>query len=532
MSGADARPPVFIIVCKNTRIAKVVYEWLADDVCPTGIPSAKLEHFRNRDGQAYTIRVDSKVVEETDALEGAKGGEARWMRFTLDTVGRRAWPTDRQGRPMYLEGFEALTEKLGRPLAPPGRDVRCIVSVGMLTEGWDCNTVAHIIGLRPFMSQLLCEQVVGRGLRRASYETDDEGKFGEEVAKVLGVPFEVIPFKANRMAAPPPRVKRHHVHALPNKAELEIRFPRVEGYHQAIRNRLSVDWARAPELVIEPGRIPPEVEVKGLSLNNQGRLSLSGPGRVDDVTLRAFRAGRRMQELAFDMARSFTREYARQGEVDLPPHVLFPQLVPIITRYIDEKVRAVPPADKKDLFLSPWYGWLIEQLRGVIGGDAAADAAPEAPIYDETRGPGSTAEVSFWTSREDVCEANKSHVNYIVPDTQRWEQSAAFYIDRHPAVRAFVKNAGLGFAIPYLHNGEQHDYVPDFIIRLIGDAERYLILETKGYDPLENVKRAAAERWAKAVTADGKFGTWAYAVARRPDDVGARIDQSGLAGPS
>ena len=98
------------------------------------------------------------------------------MRFTLDTVGKRDWPRDEQGRPVYPEGFEELATKLERPLHPPGRDVRCIVSVGMLTEGWDCNTVTHIVGLRPFMSQLLCEQVVGRGLRRASYDLTEDGQ--------------------------------------------------------------------------------------------------------------------------------------------------------------------------------------------------------------------------------------------------------------------------------------------------------------------------------------------------------------------
>ena len=133
---------------------------------------------------------------------------------------------------------------------PPGRDVRCIVSVGMLTEGWDCQTVTHIVGLRPFMSQLLCEQVVGRGLRRASYEVGPDGKFTEEVAKVFGVPFEVIPFKANKQGAPPPAVKRYHVHALPAKEQFEIRFPRVEGYTQAIRNRVTVNWPAVPVLVV------------------------------------------------------------------------------------------------------------------------------------------------------------------------------------------------------------------------------------------------------------------------------------------
>jgi type III restriction enzyme len=199
----EIRQPVFIIVCKTTQLAKVLYEWLAEDKAPAGIPSAKIEGFRNRDGLINTIRVDSKVVHETDT-EGAKSDESRWMRFTLDTVGKQAWPLDRQGRPLYPEGFEELAQKLDRPLHPPGRDVRCIVSVAMLTEGWDCTTVTHIVGLRPFMSQLLCEQVVGRALRRARQVLGPDGRFDEEVAKVFGVPFEVIPFKATQGTAPPP----------------------------------------------------------------------------------------------------------------------------------------------------------------------------------------------------------------------------------------------------------------------------------------------------------------------------------------
>ncbi len=255
----DPRPPVFILVCKNTQIAKVLYEWLAEDKAPTGIPPVKIESFKNN-GRQHTIRVDSKVVHESDSGE-SKNDEVRWMRFTLDTVGKLAWPADRVGRPIYPEGFKELAEKLERPDHPPGRDVRCIVSVGMLTEGWDCNTVTHIIGLRPFMSQLLCEQVVGRGLRRASYELGPDDKLTEEVAKVFGVPFEVIPFKSSPQGQPKPKAKRFHVHAVPGKAQYEIKFPRVEGYTQAIRNRVTVNWTTVPSLILEPGRIPPEVDV-------------------------------------------------------------------------------------------------------------------------------------------------------------------------------------------------------------------------------------------------------------------------------
>jgi type III restriction enzyme len=465
------------------------------------------------------------VVHETDSDAG-KSDESRWMRFTLDTVGKTAWPNDSQGRAIYPEGYEELANKLDRPLHPPGRDIRCIVSVGMLTEGWDCSTVTHIIGLRPFMSQLLCEQVVGRGLRRANYEPGEDGLMTEEVAKVFGVPFEVVPFKATPHGKPPPPVKRYHVHALPERAHLQIRFPRVEGYTQAIRNRVTVDWKNIPSLIIKPDQIPPEVEVKGLNLNNRGRPSLLGPGRVDQVTLNERRSKLRIQELVFDVARTLTRDFIEQRGSEVPSQVLFPQLAAIVARYVQEEVVATPPADLRDLHFAPYYGWLVEVLVESIRPDAANGEAPEVPRYEHTRGPGSTADVDFWTSR-DVREVNRSHLNYVVADTKRWEQSAAYFIDTHQAVKSFVKNSGLGFAIPYLHNGQMHDFVPDFIIRLNSPDERYLILETKGYDPLKEVKCAAAERWVNAVNSDGKVGAWAFSIAEHPSEVTRILAKAG-----
>lgn len=521
----DPRPPVFILVCKNTKIAKVIYEWLADDVQPAGIPPAAIPGFRNTPDRTNTIRVDSKVVQETDT-DSAKSDETRWMRLTLDTVGKVDWPKDRQGRPIYPEGFEELAKKLGRPLHPPGRDVRCIVSVGMLTEGWDCNTVKHIVGLRPFMSQLLCEQVVGRGLRRVSYDLIEGDRFAEEVAKVFGVPFEIVPFKANPQGPRPPREKRHHVRAVPGKEQYRIGIPRVEGYTRAIRNRVTVNWDNAPPLALDPGRIPPEVEMKATVPNNQGRPSLVGPGRLEDVTLNPYRRGRRFQELVFDLSRALTQECIRSGSCEVPAHALFPQVAAIVGRYLAERVRVVRPAEITDVFLSPYYGWVIERLTEAIQPDTSQGESPEIPKYEANRGPIQTDNVDFWTSR-DVREVVRSHVNYVVADTRRYEQQAAYYIDRHAAAAAFVKNDGLGFAIPYLHNGQMHDYMPDFVIRLRGNGEasHHLILETKGFDPLEEVKKAAAERWAAAVNAEGSYGTWTYTVARRPDSIPETLRQ-------
>jgi type III restriction enzyme len=395
--------------------------------------------------------------------------------------------------------------------------VRCIVSVGMLTEGWDCNTVTHIVGLRPFMSQLLCERVVGRGLRRSSYEVGDGGKLTEEVAKVFGVPFEIIPFKENKGGAGP-SVMRHHIHALPEKVGFEIKYPRVDGYRQAIRNRVTIDWSAAPTLTIDPMKIPPEVEVKAIIPSNQGRPSLSGPGKLEKVDLNPYRSGRRFQELVFEMAAELTREYVNRRECEAPAHVLFPQMRQIVDRYLREKVRPLPPAQTIDVFCSPYYGWVIEHLRDAIKPDVSQGEAPIVPIYESRRGPGSTAEVDFWTSRE-VREVVRSHVNYVVADTKTWEESAAYFIDTSDLVDAFVKNAGLGFAIPYFHNGEAHDYMPDFIVRLKTEPPLHLIIEVKGYDERAEVKAQAAQKWVDAVNADRTFGRWAYVVAKKPSDV-------------
>ena len=338
------------------------------------------------------------------------------------------------------------------------------------------------------------------------------------MAQVFGVPFEVIPFKANPQGPGKRREKRYHVHAVPEKEQYEIRFPRVEGYTQAIRNRVSVDWPNVPRLKLLPDWIPPEVEMKGLSVNNKGRQSLSGPGRISLADLEAFRSKRRLQELVFEFARALSREYVAQPRCGAPAHVLFPQVVRIVQRYLADKVQVHPPANIKDLFLAPYYGWLVEILVEHIHPDTSQGETPEVPRYEASRGPGSTAEVDYWTSREPR-EVVHCHVNYLVPDTQRWEQSAGYFIDTHRAVDAFVKNAGLGFAIPYLYNGQMHDYMPDFVVRLKTDPSLYLILETKGFDPLEEVKRAAAERWVAAVNADGTYGQWRYALAKRPTEV-------------
>ncbi|MBI4610054.1 MAG: DEAD/DEAH box helicase family protein [Candidatus Rokubacteria bacterium] len=509
-------PPVFIIVCRDTKLARVVYEWITGEAAGSPRP---LEEFLSRDGKEYTVRVDSRVVEEISSGV-AKSDESRRLRFVLDTIGKTAWPGGRLPEE-YLELCEKMNRKAaeegGRridPAIPPGRDVRCIVSVAMLTEGWDATTVTHIVGLRPFESQLLCEQVVGRGLRRSQYHDLTV----EEVAKVYGVPFELIPLKATPGGAPAPPPKVHHVYAVsPDRDHLEIRFPRVEGYTFRIKSRVRVEWERVPTLSVDPLNIPDEVRLIGLSTELGSRLSLMGPGRADDVSLDAWRRTKRIQELEFELASALTKRYAKGPTCEVPAHALFPQMLSIVRQFLKDRVSPVGRTDRKDVFLDPYFSWAVATLAEAIVPDDAG--SPEVPRYEAHRGAGSTREVDFWTSKP-VRETQRSHLNYVVMDTDRWEQSAAFYLDTDPHVVAFVKNFNLGFAIPYTHNGEAREYLPDFLARLQtnGTEVATLILETKGYDPLSAVKEAAARRWVAAVNAEGSYGRWTYRLIKSPTD--------------
>ena len=465
-----------------------------------------VEEFRNRDGREHTVRVDSRVVEDL-ATGVAKSDESRRLRFVLATIGKTAWPG---GAPP--EEYLDLVEKMRVDASiPPGRDVRCIVSVAMLTEGWDATTVTHIVGLRPFESQLLCEQVIGRGLRRSQYHDLTV----EEVAKVYGVPFELIPLKATPgTPTPPPRV--HHVYALsPERDHLEIRFPRVEGYTQRISAQVQVAWDRVPPLALDPTKVPDETLVQALMTDRGSELSLLGPGKPAHVTLDAWRETKRLQEVEFELARALTRRHVGDPACNVPVQALFPQMLGVARQFLRERVQPLGHRDRRDVLLNPYFSDAVEGLGGAVGSDGAD--SHEVPRYEASRGAGSTREVDSWTSKP-VRETQRSHLNFVVADTEKWEQTAAFYLETDPHVIAYVKNVNLGFAIPYGHGGVTREYLPDFLVRVQEDGREVgtLILETKGYDPLKHAKISAAQRWVEAVNAEGSHGRWTYRIVSDP----------------
>lgn len=520
-------PPVFIIVCRDTALAKELYEWLANGSSTYG---ASPEQFRNAPGREWTVRVDSKVAEDI-AEGGGKNDEARRLRFLLETVGKTAWPGNKV-REEYTalvdrHNHKALDDDEGGLMTldasvPPGRDVRCIISVAMLSEGWDATTVTHVVGLRPFGSQLLCEQVVGRALRRTSYAVDEAtGFFREETAKVFGVPFELIPFKVGGGAQQPPTPPANQIYAVPDKAQYEITFPVVEGYTDPGITRLAIDWLRVSTLVLDPMAVPDITLVRGLATND-GALAAYGPGAAEVVTLDQWRARVRVQQVAFTIARVLVQQWQQERGDAIPMHRLFPQMLAYAQQYLLTKLDCRGNRAPQDVALNPYFQQAVGILFDALQAVDESGKALERPII--TPGPAgmrSSKHVEFYSGRQ-PWPVQKCHLNAMVADTMTWEQAAATALDAHTAVARWVKNDHLGFVVPYRKDGTRRHYLPDFIVELVGGAR--LIVEIKGQLGDAEIKFAAAERWCQAVNNDGRFGRWTYRMVRQPPDLMKVLD--------
>jgi type III restriction enzyme len=520
-SRTDDVPPVFIIVCRDTTIAKALYAWLAEGDLQYG---AGVSEFRNQPGREMTVRIDSKVGE--DIAAGGTQDETRRLRFVLETVGKTTWPGNK-----VPADYGALVERNNRkalesdetglvtidPNVPPGRDVRCIISVSMLSEGWDATTVTHVVGLRPFGSQLLCEQVVGRALRRTSYVVDSETKlFTEETAQVFGVPFELIPFKVEGGKPQPPSPPANHIYADDEKAEYEIEFPVVEGYSDRGIVKVTVDWDRVGDLPLDPREVPDDVLLKGL-VTHDGALVPYGPGAETRVTLQDWRRNVRVQQVAFALARVLTQQWMRDRGDSIPAHRLFPQLLDVTTRFLAEKVVSVGTHMTKDVMINPYFSRAIAMLSNAMHVvDEGGESQEQPVIASGAAGLRSTRLVDFHTGKQPF-PVKKCHLNAAVFDTQIWEQQAATILDEHPRVHAWVKNDRLGFVVPYRKDGLPKRYFPDFLVGLEGRQK--LIVEIKGQAGDAKIKEAAAIRWCKAVNNDGRFGHWTYYLVWRADEL-------------
>ena len=512
------------------RAAKELHDWLANGASQYG---AAPEQFRNAPGREWTVRVDSKVAEDI-AEGGGKNDEARRLRFLLETIGKTAWPGNK-----VPEEYTALVDKHNHKAleddselvtldasTPPGRDVRCIISVAMLSEGWDATTVTHVVGLRPFGSQLLCEQVVGRALRRTSYAVDEAtGFFREETAKVFGVPFELIPFKVEGGAQQPPSPPANQIYAVQARAEYEIAFPVVEGYIDPGITRLSVDWGTVPTLVLNPMEVPDLTLVKGLTTQD-GALAAYGPGAAAVVSLEQWRAQVRVQQVAFTLAKVLAQQWVQERGNIITMHRLFPQLLGYAQRYLLEKVKPEGNRAAQDVALNPYFqkavGILIDALQPV---DDSGQNRERPVVSPGPAGERSTRHVEFFTGRT-PWPVQKCHLNAMVADTKTWEQAAATALDAHTAVRRWVKNDHLGFVVPYRKDGVRKSYLPDFIVELVS-GER-LVVEIKGQMGDAEIKAAAAHRWCNAVNNDARYGRWSYHLVTQPANLTRLLDKLAL----
>lgn len=530
-------PPVFIVVCRDTQVAKAVHNWLAYDEGGYGEPPAL---FRNVPGREVTVRIDSRVVEDIEA--GGTKDETRRLRFILDTVGKAEWPGRR-----VPEDWSELVRKHNEKVAnedndgslhwvdervPPGRDVRCIVSVSMLTEGWDANTVTHIVGLRPFGSQLLCEQVVGRALRRRSYalKTDGSEQFAEETAQVFGVPFELVPFKVRESRDPVDPPDPNHIYSVPEKSAYAITFPIVTGYQQRGRFEVTLDWARVPQVTLDPMHIPQTVELTSLTAS-EGALSAYGPGDRPTLSLQEWRAKYRDQQVAFRLAHKVMHRWQAEYGVDaVPTSKLFQAVLFAARRFLADPAKLVRKGDSQacDVLAVGHYeqaavGALFEAIRSSADGETH-----ELPVIPQgASGRGSTEYVDFHSTKP-IYAVQKCHLNAMVADTAKWEQSAAFALDTHPGVARWIKNDHLGFLIPYRKGDLSPKYTPDFIAVL--DNDLHLIVEVKGrYDDDADRKAKAAQRWVAAMNNLGEHGQWAYVVVEDPQTLGRVVNEHAAA---
>jgi type III restriction enzyme len=514
-SKADVgRPPVFIVVCSNTAVSKLVYDWIAGfdrpiahaqalvDGAQLAVPG-NLPLFSNVDGDRWktrpvTLLIDSMQLDRGDALDPAfKKAAAREIEeYKREYVAR--FP----GRSAdEIEDEDILREVLNT-VGKPGRlgaDIRCVVSVSMLTEGWDANTVTHILGIRAFGTQLLCEQVVGRALRRASYDPTPDGMFEPEYAEVLGVPFTFLATtgKGKARSVRPVLVVR----SLPERANLRLEFPRVIGYRfQMPAEQLRATFDEKSVLELSTREVPTQTELDPIV----GELNL----------LRLPLDQQRLNTVVFTVAKRVLDNYYRDEE-EAPRPWLFPQLVEITKRWLAECVRTGDGAYPQLLMLAEWSHAAAEKIhRAIVSGTAGAQRLlPVLRPYDSI---GSTDDVYFETTK--TCfDTDKSHVNRVAQDSG-WETELAAKLEGMPEVVSYVKNQGLNLKIPYSYEGRSANYVPDFLIRLrdresTGDDDLLtLLLEVSGEAKKEKQAKvaAAADLWIPAVNNWGGLGRWAF----------------------
>ena len=513
-AGLTVRP-CFILVCNNTSTSKLVYDYISgfrreNDDGSTSFQNGRLELFRNFDeyGNQYprprTLLIDSEQLESGDALD------RDFRKMAADEINRfRREIIERTGDRRQAEKIsdQDLLREVMNTVGKPGRlgdSIRCVVSVSMLTEGWDANTVTHVLGVRAFGTQLLCEQVVGRALRRQSYDLNEDGLFDVEYADVLGIPFD---FTAKPVVVKPkPPREAIQVRAVrPERDALEIRFPRVAGYRVELpQERLRAEFNQDSVLQLTPDLVGPSIT------RNQGII-----GEGVDLSL-VHTNDLRPSTLLFHLThRLLDTKWRDPGEE--PKLHLFGQLKRITKQWLEGCLVCKGSTYPAQLMYQELADMACERITAAIT-RAEIGSRPVKAVLDPYNPVGSTIHVNFNTTKTSrwQTDARRCHINWVILDSD-WEAEFCRVAESHPRVKAYVKNHNLGLEVPYRYGSETRTYLPDFIV-LVDDGHGdddllHLIVEIKGYrrEDAKEKKATMDTYWVPGVNNHRRYGRWAFA---------------------
>jgi len=492
-------PPVMITVANRTETSsRIKYAFdhnqiLIPELC---IPEKTLQidskvlDVAESETEAIEIVVEKDEDSEETAPKLTKKQQAELLRKTVDTVGK---------------------------VGEPGELIQNVISVGMLSEGWDAKTVTHIMGLRAFSSQLLCEQVIGRGLRRVSYDVGEDGLFEAEFVNIFGVPFTFLPHEGGDGPPPPPPPPKTKIEPVQDKVEHEITWPNILRIDHVYRPILKLDWDKVTTLEIDPYESITEAELAAIISGkaNDKVKSLIGLEQIAEDT--------RVQTIVFRIASTIYNSEKRpdwKGSKE----VFLAQVVRLVEQFIESDKITI----KHDLFHqdnSRRKILIILNMNKIIQHIwmqiRAENTEKLTAVFDKERPIRTTGDMRTWYTSKPCEWIDKSHISHCVYDSG-WEASESYFLENSEHVKSFVKNDHLGFFILYNFNGVIRKYYPDFLIRLSNDE--YLILETKGVDSQQNkTKRDFLNEWVNAVNTQGGFGKWHWDVSFHPSDMEGKI---------
>ncbi|WP_279362064.1 BPTD_3080 family restriction endonuclease [Xanthomonas sacchari] len=513
-------PPCFIVVCNNTATSKLVFDYISgfertnENGSITPMPG-RLELFRNFDehggpmARPNTLLIDSEQLESGEALDDNFRGMAadeieRFKREIVERTGDRRQADNLSDSELLREVMNTVG-KQGRL----GEQIRCVVSVSMLTEGWDANTVTHILGVRAFGTQLLCEQVIGRALRRQSYELNERGLFDVEYADVFGIPFD---FTANPVVVTPPKPRETvTVKALrPERDRLEIRFPRVQGYRVELpQEQLEAEFNNDHHLTLTPEMVGATKTHNAGIIGETAELDIKHLGDVRQSTL--------LMELTKHLLFGHWRDQGKDA-----PIALFGQVKRIVRQWLDECLECKGDTYPAQLMYRELADQACQRITKGITARELQKGRQVKAILDPFNPTGSTVHVRFNTSREERWETlgldnqPKNHVNWVILDSG-WEGEFCRVAESHPRVLAYTKNHNLGLEVPYRFGSANRIYLPDFIVQVDDghgkDDPLNLIVEIKGYrrEDAKEKKSTMETYWIPGVNHLGTHGRWAFA---------------------